>query len=409
MIERDLLRQCVHCGLCLDACPTYLELGTESDSPRGRIHLIDAVASARLPISPAVVRHLDLCTGCRACETACPSGVRFGRILEEARVAIEAATVRPPLDRWRRRALLAVFPHPARLRRLLSLVRRLRSLGVWRLVEAVLPAARLVPDVAPAPLPQLPTSPAVARLRVQLLTGCVTAVMQPQVNAAAVRVLGRGGAAVDVPPGQGCCGALHAHAGDMEGARQRARANLDAFGDGPESVVVTAAGCGAAMREYGDWLAGDGQYGGPAARLAARVRDVTEVVAELDLPLAEPSAGPRRVTYHDACHLAHAQGVRAAPRQLIGRVPGVELVELPEADLCCGSAGSYNLTEPEMAAALGRRKVANIEATGADCVAVANPGCALQIAAELRRRSSRVRVAHPLELLDEALRRLPSR
>ena len=402
MIDRSLLRQCVHCGLCLDACPTYQELGTESDSPRGRIHLIDAVAAGRLPMSAAVVRHLDLCLGCRACETACPSGVSYGTILEGARVEIEADGVRTAVDRWRRRLLLEVFPYPARLRRLLAVVRLLRGVGVWRWIEAVLPAARLLPVVPVLPGLRPSGASGAERGRVSLLVGCVTAAMQPALNAAAVRVLNRGGIAVDIPAAQECCGALHAHAGDMEGARRRARANVDAFGDGAAGVVVTAAGCGAAMRDYGDWLAADPLYRERAARLAGRVRDVTEAVDDLGLA-APPTTAPRRLTYHDACHLAHAQGVRGAPRGILRRLAGFEFVELPEADTCCGSAGSYNLTESRMAAALARRKVDHIEQLAVDCVAVANPGCAMQIEAELRRRGSSVRVAHPVELLDEAL------
>lgn len=403
MIERNLLSQCVHCGLCLDACPTYLELGTEADSPRGRIHLVEAVADGRIPLDVDVMRHLDLCTGCRACETACPSGVRFGRILEGARSEIEAAGLRSATDYWRRRALLAVFPHPARLRWLMSLVYVLRGLRLWGLIERWLPAARLVPSFGAVAAPRSTPAVGAVRMQAKLLIGCVTSVMQPEINHAAVRVLTRGGVSVDVPVGQTCCGALHAHAGDMEAAREKARANIDAFGDGDEVVVVTAAGCGAAMREYGDWLAGDNEYRERARDLAARVRDAVEVADGLDLSLGD-RVGLARVTYHDACHLAHAQGVREAPRRLIRRLAGTELVELPEADLCCGSAGSYNLTEPRLAGALGRRKAENIDRLQVDCVAVANPGCAMQIRAELRKRGSSVRVAHPLELIDEALR-----
>jgi glycolate oxidase iron-sulfur subunit len=400
MVAATLLRQCVHCGLCLDACPTYLQLGAEPDSPRGRIHLIAAVSAGTLPLSPAVVRHLDLCLGCRACESACPSGVRYGQILEDARAEIESAGVRRPVDRWRRRLLLELFPHPRRMRVFMQAVRVLRAAGIWRAVEALVPPARLLPLLG-APRPVRASAAETERGRVELLSGCVASVLQPEVNAAAVRVLNRSGLSVDLPAAQGCCGALHLHAGAIEEARRLARVNVDAFGDRTSAVVVTAAGCGATMREYGDLLRDDPVYGDRAARLAERVRDVTEIVGEP--PRVEsPSVGGVRVTYHDACHLAHAQGIREAPRRILRGLPGVEFVELAESDVCCGSAGSYNLTEPEMAAALGRRKVDNIERAGVDCVAVANPGCAMQIQAELRRRGSAVRVAHPVELLDES-------
>ena len=405
MIDPALLRQCVHCGLCLEACPTYLELGTEMDSPRGRIHLAAAIEDGSLALSAEVVRHLDLCLGCRACETACPSGVEYGRILEGARAQIESARIRTLPDRLRRRLLLEVFPARRRLRVLAGVVRLLRGLGLWRVVEALLPAARLMPALIRTPPLSSIAAQGVEHDRVALLEGCVAEVMQGQVNAAALRVLSRAGVAVDVPPGQGCCGALHLHAGDLEGARRLARSNIEAFDPLPATVVVTAAGCGAAMREYGDLLKEDAAYRDRAASLAARVRDVTEVVDEVTPPGALPASARAalRVAYHDACHLAHAQGVREAPRRLLRSIPGVTLVELAESDLCCGSAGSYNITEPEMARALGRRKVDNIDLAGVDCVAVANPGCALQIAAELRRRGSAVRVAHPVELLDEAM------
>ncbi len=403
MIERDLLRQCVHCGLCLDACPTYLELGTEMDSPRGRIHLAAAIEDGSLAIGPEVVRHLDFCLGCRACETACPSGVQYGKILEGAREQIEAAGTRRPLDRLRRRGLLELFPYAARLRLLTGFVNTLRVLGVWRLAERLVPAARLMPESRPVEPLRSTAARGAERGRVALLAGCVAEVMQGQVNAAAVRVLSRCGIAVDVPDGQGCCGALHLHSGDVEGARRLARANIDAFDPLAESVVVTAAGCGAAMREYGDLLADDSVYAQRAAQFSARVRDVTEV-ADRYLPnTIEHAARSLRVCYHDACHLAHAQKVTEEPRRLLRAIPGVTFVELVESDLCCGSAGSYNLTEPEMAEALARRKVDRIVAAEVDAVAVANPGCALQISAELRRRGSSVRVAHPIELLDQAL------
>lgn len=408
--DPDLLRECVHCGLCLNACPTYLELGTEMDSPRGRIYLIKGLADGVLSLDRDVVRHLDLCLGCRACEPACPSGVRYGSIIEEARAYVERAAPRSWRERLRRALILAVFPHRRRLRAVLGLAHLARGLGLWPLVTRLVDAAALIPARAGAPsgTHARPTSPdprglrgffpahGQERARVGLLVGCVGDALFSEVNAAAVRVLNRAGVAVVVPAEQGCCGALHLHSGDPDGARQLARRNLTVFPPELDAVVVTAAGCGAAMKDYAHLLGGDGA----ARRFAGRVRDVTELVAELAPRAARPLA--LRATYHDACHLAHAQGVRAAPRQLLAGIPGLELVELGESDVCCGSAGSYNLSEPEMARRLRERKIDHIVASGASCVVVANPGCALQIRAGLAARRLAVRVAHPVELLDEA-------
>lgn len=396
------LRECVHCGLCLSACPTYLELGTEADSPRGRIHLVAALGERTLALTPDVVRHLDLCLGCRACESACPSGVRYGRIIEDVRAHVEQSVRRSPLAAARRAAVLAVFPHRRRLRVVRALAQAARALGLWPAIERRVEAAALLPPMAPrASLARFHPAEGRERERVALLRGCVADELFAGVNAAAVRVLTRSGVSVLVPEEQGCCGALHVHAGSPERARALARRNLLAFPGAVDAILVTAAGCGSAMKEYGELLAGDPAER-PARRLAARVRDVTEYLDRVELPAARRSL-PLRVAYHDACHLAHAQGVRAAPRRLLAGIPGVELVELTEADVCCGSAGSYNLTEPAMARRLRERKIDHIVASGAACVAVANPGCALQIMAGLRARKLDVRVAHPVELLAEAL------
>jgi glycolate oxidase iron-sulfur subunit len=396
------LLECVHCGLCLEACPTYLELGTEADSPRGRIHLVRALEEGTLLPTPDVVRHLDLCLGCRACETACPSGVRYGQIIEQARAYVEREHRRSLWDAARRRLITAVFTRPDRLRSLLAPIRFLQRSGFWPLARLLVPSAALVPELREAP-PPAAVNPARAqqKSRVGLLLGCVARELFPQTTEATIRVLTRNGVRVDVPNTQGCCGALHLHSGDIEAARKLARQNIDAFSDEHEAIVVTAAGCGAAMREYGELLADDERYAERARRFGARVRDASELLASLSI---EPPAGAlaRRVTYHDACHLAHGQRVREQPRQLLRLIPELELVELPESDVCCGSAGSYNLTEPQMAERLLERKIEHIAATGATCVVAANPGCILQIRAGLERRGLKVRVAHPVELLDEA-------
>jgi glycolate oxidase iron-sulfur subunit len=398
--DPDRLRECVHCGLCLNACPTYLELGTEMDSPRGRIYLLKELSEGRLALDREVVRHLDLCLGCRACEPACPSGVRYGSIIEEARAYIERCAPRPWPERLRRAAILGVFPYPRRLRALLGLAQVARGLGLWPLVTRLVEAAALLPPLrARVPLAGFHPALGSERARVGLLAGCVGDALFAEVNAAAVRVLTRAGVAVVVPDRQGCCGALHLHGGDPDAAQRLARHTLDAFPADLDAVVVTAAGCGSAMKEYPHLLAGTAAAA-RARQFAARVRDVTEVLDELMVPPSRPLR--LRATYHDACHLGHAQGVRAAPRRLLASISGLELIELTECDVCCGSAGSYNLTEPAMARRLRERKIDHIAATGATCVIAANPGCALQIRAGLAARGLDVRVAHPVELLDEA-------
>jgi glycolate dehydrogenase iron-sulfur subunit len=398
--EQRLL-ECVHCGLCLNSCPTYLELGTEMDSPRGRIHLIRGLQEGKLWLNDDVVRHLDLCLGCRACETACPSGVRYGAILEEARAYVESKHRRAWWDRLRRQLITATFPHPKRLRRLLGLVEPLRRIGVWGAVRRLVPGADLLPEVISAgELPVLTQAEGEIRARVALLAGCVGGELFSGVNRATLRVLARNGISTVVPQAQVCCGALHLHGGDPQAARVLARRNLEAFPDDVDAIVVNAAGCGTAMKEYGELLA-EGPLAERAKRFANKVRDVSELLVEMGL--RSPHREVReRVTYHDACHLAHGQGVRQPPRALLAAIPGLVLIDLPESEVCCGSAGSYNLTEPRLATRLRERKVDHITATGATCVAAGNPGCLLQIRAGLRARGVDVRVAHPVELLDEA-------
>ena len=359
--DLDELRTCVHCGICLPQCPTYRVLGEEMDSPRGRIYLMRAAAEGRIGLTPTFAHHLDLCLACRACETACPSGVKFGSLLEATRI---------------------------QLRRLVRATRVLRPFPRLAALEALLddvPAAESLPPLIPAR--------GTARGRVGLLTGCVQRHLYPGVNRDTARLLALAGYEVVVPRAQGCCGALELHAGRAEAFRSRARALAAAFPDDLDFVVANAAGCGSAMKEYGHWL--------PAtAGFAARVRDVAEVLVEADLPLGPL---PLTVTYHDACHLAHGQRVRQAPRALLRRIPGLTLVELGDSDLCCGSAGVYNLLEPALARELLALKVARIVETGARVVATGNPGCLLQIAQGCRQRGLDVTLVHPVELLARAV------
>jgi glycolate oxidase iron-sulfur subunit len=399
------IRSCVHCGICLPQCPTYRVLGEEMDSPRGRVYLMRAVAEKRLDVTDGFRRHLDLCLGCRACETACPAGVPFGSLLETSRAVIERRG-RPWRERLLASLLFAVLPHPDRFRLLLAggwlyrrsglqaLVRRTGMLAAFPRLAAM---ERLLPDVAAADgLPELVPARGRARGRVALLLGCVQRELYADVNRDTARLLALAGWDVVVPRAQGCCGALELHAGRPDALRRRASALGSVFPADVDWVVTNAAGCGSAMREYGHWTSDEG-----ATRVASRTRDVTELLAEADLPLRPLSV---TVTYHDACHLVHGQKVRAAPRALLAKIPGLTVVPLADSELCCGSAGVYNILEPEMAERLLAQKIDRIVETGARTVVTGNPGCLLQIASGCRRRGVDVEVIHPVTLLARAVR-----
>ncbi len=415
--EQALLDDCVHCGFCLPSCPTYVLWGQEMDSPRGRISLMREALEGE-PLTDAMADHFDRCLGCMACVTACPSGVRYERLIEATRQQVERRHPRSLTDRAFRRAVFALFPHPARLRTLAPLLRAYRRLGIRGLLRRAGLTDRLPPRLRAmeALLPEIPAArelpgriPArgTARRTVGLLAGCAQRVLLPGVNDATVRVLSAEGCEVVVPGGQGCCGALSLHAGREEEALAFARRTVDAFdAAGVEAVVVNAAGCGSAMKQYGALLAGDAAYAERGARLAERVRDVTEVLAGLE-PIAPRHPLPLAAAYHDACHLAHAQGVRREPRDLLRRIPGLELREIAESDLCCGSAGVYNLLEPEPAAELGERKARHVLDSGAEVLVTANPGCILQIRAALERLGRPLPVVHPVEVVDASIRGRP--
>ena len=409
---------CVHCGFCLPACPTWRALGDEMDTPRGRLMLIDALRDGRLSADdPQVVRHLDLCLGCRACETACPSAVPYGRHLEEARELLFADAARPAAEDRLARAVLAGVALPPGVQGLVArvggaLARALAATplarGDGRVAQGLTLLARGLPpgSARAARLPRVTPAQGPRRMRVALLLGCVQRWMFGPTHEATARLLSAAGCEVVVPPGQRCCGALHAHSGDRQGARRLVRANLAAFARAGDfdALVVNAAGCGSHLRDIGE-LFGPEDPDAPAAHaLAARTRDALQLLDELGLP--EPRrALTARVALHDACHLAHAQGIRAAPRRLLGRVPGLELVPLADADRCCGSAGLYNVLHPQVAGRLGADKAAALADSGALVAAAANPGCLLQIRRALDAAGSTgVRVAHPLDLLDEACR-----
>jgi len=414
--EQDLMA-CVHCGLCLSACPTYLETGSEADSPRGRIVLMRQMHEGTLsPGDADVTRHLDLCLGCRACETACPSGVPYGRILETARERINEERVRPrstDLSRW---GLLETLTHPKRMTLAMQMAEAITGGAVPAAAVRVLSGDPLatgqtttLPQTLSPPMPAAITQ-AIGRkrARVGVLTGCAMRVLFGDVNNDTVRVLAANGCEVLVNRLQGCCGALHGHNGYREQAQSLAKSLIDAFTpfDGLDAIVVNSAGCGSLMKEYGKLLEDDPNYADRAAAFASKVRDVSEWLDELGwvAPLAAATEKTVTMTYHDACHLAHGQQIREAPRTLLSRLPNVHWVELAESEICCGSAGIYNFTEPKMARQLRERKLEKILATGATVVATGNPGCLAWIAAGLKKRGlPEIRVAHPVTLLSEAL------
>jgi glycolate oxidase iron-sulfur subunit len=405
-----LMDKCVHCGFCLPTCPSYILLGQEMASPRGRIYLMRAGIEDRVTMNSSFAGHFDTCLGCMACETACPSGVRYAPLVEHTRAAIEHHHERPWPDRLFRRLIFSVLPYPARLRLLVWPLAGAHLIRRFRQLTALLPS-RLRNLVALAP--DIPTGNAGAaeftpargpkRRSVALVTGCVQRVFFGDVNAATARVLSAEGCDVLAPAGQGCCGALALHAGQDGDARAFARGLIAALPQDVDEIVVNAAGCGSTMKTYGELLAGDPEWASRAAAFAAKVRDVTETLAGLE-PRAPRHTVSARVAYHDACHLAHAQGVRAEPRALLQTIPGVTIVPLAEPEICCGSAGIFNLVQPEMAGELGRRKAAHIAEADVDLVVTSNPGCILQIRAALRPDADAPPVIHIVELLDRALR-----
>ena len=422
----DIARDCVHCGLCLPVCPTYLHLGTEADSPRGRIYLMRAHDEGRQPLTPAFQEHLDLCLACRACETACPSGVRFGSMLGEFRTELRGPAGRRA---WRRLhagrmlghfVLVHVLPHPRRLRALADLLWAAQASGALALVRrtplriasGLRTRAALAPTVPPpgarhdwpAVLPALGRR----RARVLFLRGCVAPELLPEVQAACIAALRHNGCEVVTPRQQTCCGALHFHLGWRDEGLRLVRQNVQAFDlRDVDALVVNAAGCGSTLKEYGDLARDTPEVAGPARALAAQVRDVSEFLDALGL-VPPPYAVRARVAYDEPCHLLHGQRVSAAPQRVLAAIPGLERVALAGADRCCGSAGIYNLLHPELAHAILQEKIASIAASGADTVATGNAGCILQIRQGLRRAGAAtphlagVRVVHPMQLLAQA-------
>jgi glycolate oxidase iron-sulfur subunit len=415
-IDYELLLDCVHCGLCTSACPTYVETGLEADSPRGRIYLMRGVIDGRVPLDETVKQHLDLCLNCRACETACPSGVQYGKLIEPFRLHMVKTGEQAQHLPWIQRQVLEyVFPYagrnraaltPARWMQYTRLDRLLERTGLMRLLpkslrdmQGMLPRLKphygRLPEVLPAEGPK--------RARVGLFLGCVADAIYPETNFATAKVLQKNGCEVVIPRSQGCCGALHYHSGREEPAAAFGEGNLKAFGftsdewKSLDAVVVNAAGCGAMLKDYGH-LMHHSTHAGAGVAFAAKVKDVNEFL--IALGLVEPTHPLNmKATYHDACHLCHAQQIRKPPRQLLEMIPGLKLVPLNESEICCGAAGSYNLTQPDMADRLGERKAMNIVETKAEVVFTGNVGCLLQISRHLRARHPDLVVAHPVDAL----------
>ena len=411
----EIIDKCVHCGFCLPVCPTYVLWGQEMDSPRGRIYLMKLAAEGAAQINPKWVSHFDTCLGCMACMTACPSGVDYGKLIEATRAQIERNFSRSSTEKRHRHFLFETFTRPDRLRRLRApllayqksgLQALARGLGLlkllpkqWQTMEALLPkltAHEAVPEVTPAV--------GTKRRRVGLLLGCVQREFFSQVNAATVRVLATEGCEVVAPQAQTCCGALLVHAGEETAAIDLAKKTIDAFESANvETIVTNAAGCGSNVREYGHLLRDDPDYAEPARNFSAKCKDITEVLADLE-PRSPRHPVKLRVAFHDSCHLQHAQGVRAQPRALLSSIPGLELAEIPESAICCGSAGIYNLVQPDAAQSLGDRKAELVSHLRVDVVATGNPGCILQLQSALARQHHKTPVVHTIQILDASLR-----
>lgn len=397
------VEKCVHCGFCLATCPTYQVLGEEMDSPRGRIFLMKSALEGDLSIE-ATLPYIDRCLGCLACVTTCPSGVQYQELLTPFRAKAEEHRSRPFMARVRRTLVRETLPYPARFRLAARMGQLARSVGGIIPVE-LRGMLSLLPDHLPqsTSLPKIYPAVGPRRARVALLIGCVQNVLAPEINWATLRVLAKNGVEVVIPDNQGCCGALMLHTGEDDRAKQLARRNLQSFPHDVDAIITNAAGCGSGMHEYGLLFKGEREEG-EAIEFAKRVKDVSAFLTELGLLTPPPLPQSLKLAYHDACHLAHAQGITAAPRQLLRSIPNVTLLEIPSSEICCGSAGTYNLEQPEVAEQLGRRKAENILSTGCEAIAAGNIGCLVQISTHLKQLNHPLPIYHTLEILDRAYR-----
>ncbi len=426
--DPKLIDSCVHCGFCLSTCPSYRVIGKEMDSPRGRIYLMDGINEGKIPLNAATVQHFDSCLGCLACVTTCPSGVQYDKLISATRPQIERHNPRSLPEKLLRQFIFSVFPYPNRMRVLLRPLGLYQKSGLQRIVrstkflsalaslpggfapqlsamEAILPEipARAFTDSIPA----LILAQGEKRYRVGMILGCVQRLFNPDVNDATVRVLAANGCEVVVPQIQSCCGALSHHQGQEEQAKQFARQTIDTFAEtGVDAILINASGCGHTLKEYGHILQDDPDYRTKAEAFVRKVKDVQEFLAEVGLtaPLSPLQTEPLTLVYQDACHMLHGQKISVQPRQLLRNIPGVQLREPIDAALCCGSAGIYNILQPEVANELGRQKVENLTNTGATLIASANIGCYVQISRHLKLQDKAVPVLHPMQLLDYSIR-----
>ena len=419
--QPELIDSCVHCGFCLSTCPSYRVIGKEMDSPRGRIYLMDAINKGEATIDEATSQHFDSCLGCLACVTTCPSGVQYDKLIAATRPQVERNQPRPLTDRLIRTLIFNLFPYPNRLKTLLPAFWLYQKSGMQKLIrntqvldklaprlaamESILP--QVTADAWQEDLPQVIPAKGEKRYRVGMVLGCVQRLFFSPVNEATARVLTANGCEVVIPPSQGCCAALPAHQGQEAQAQALAKQMIDSFRDEDlDAIVINAAGCGHTLKEYGHILANDKEYADKAREFAAKVKDVNEFLAEIEFTaeLHPITTEELPVVYQDACHLLHGQKISAQPRQLLRKIPGVKLREPQDASLCCGSAGIYNMLQPETAEELGRQKAANLIKTGASLIASPNPGCSLQIQKHLDLQNSTVKLLHPIELLDCSIR-----
>jgi len=412
----ELVADCVHCGFCLPSCPTYVLWGEEMDSPRGRIYLMNEGLGGE-PMTDSMVGHFDACLGCMACVTACPSGVQYDRLIEDTRAQVERRYERSTADKALRESIFALFPYPKRLKAARGPLRLYQKTGLpgalrrSGLLGRVSPTLAAMEGLAPSlgkrePVLERTSARGTRRGVVGMLLGCVQREFFPGVNAATARVLSAEGFDVIAPRSQGCCGALSSHNGREDEAKRFGRALIEEFEKaGVDALVVNSAGCGSAMKDYVHLFSDEPDWVSRAEALSAKVRDVAEFLAEVG-PLAERHPLEVIIAYHDACHLGHAQGIRSQPRQLLRGIPGLELKEINEADLCCGSAGIYNILNPEPARELGDRKARNVMATGAQMLVTANPGCLMQVASSIERTGGHLALAHTVEVLDASIRGL---
>jgi glycolate oxidase iron-sulfur subunit len=414
----DIINDCVHCGFCLPACPTYVETHNELDSPRGRIHLIKNAVEGKIPLDDSLVKHLDLCLGCLACETACPSGVKYSSLIETSRSQIERRYNRNSFDKIIRSIIFSIFPYTLRLKLLSPFLLAYKYLGfkyflnktglVEKLPSGIRNFIKLTPDIKASEffsgLPKFVKSKNDKIYNVILLKGCVQSVFFPNVNKSTVNVLSKLGCDIEIPKKQGCCGALSLHSGRMEEARAFAKKLIDEFSKHDyDTIIVNSAGCGSSMKEYAILLIDDPEYRDKAKEFSSKTKDIIEFLDEIGFE-ADLNEINKKVTYQDACHIAHGQRITSEPRQLIKQIPGIQFAELSESDMCCGSAGIYNLVQPEMSEKLLKRKVLNIKEIKPDILVAGNPGCLLQITSGLNKEGINIETAHPIELIDEAMK-----